>query len=65
MPNVWFVGYGLDDNGTKRAWEDLYALPKPPGFAPTADDVIFDNTSAAAAPALLAMREKLRASLGL
>jgi len=28
LPDVWLVGYGLDDRGTKRGWSELFAVPK-------------------------------------
>merc|ERR1711974_596874 len=28
LPDLWLVGYGLDDRGTKRGWPDLFAIPK-------------------------------------
>lgn len=28
LPDLWLVGYGLDDRGTKRGWTDLFAMPK-------------------------------------
>lgn len=28
LPDVWLVGYGLDDRGTKRGWTELFAIPK-------------------------------------
>lgn len=28
LPDLWVVGYGLDDRGTKRGWTDLFAIPK-------------------------------------
>ena len=42
LPNVWLVGYGLDDNGTKRGWTELIAVPKIPGIPKSPDDAIFD-----------------------
>jgi hypoxanthine phosphoribosyltransferase len=43
LPSVWLVGYGLDDNGEKRNWTDLFAAPKPPEIEKTEDDCIFWN----------------------
>jgi len=43
LPNVWFVGYGLDDNGEKRNWPYLFAVPKLPGVDHTDDDAIFED----------------------
>merc|ERR1711862_260835 len=28
VPDLWLVGYGLDDRGTKRGWTELFATPK-------------------------------------
>eukprot|EP00405_Crypthecodinium_cohnii_P013623 CAMPEP_0206449422 /NCGR_PEP_ID=MMETSP0324_2-20121206/18078_1 /ASSEMBLY_ACC=CAM_ASM_000836 /TAXON_ID=2866 /ORGANISM="Crypthecodinium cohnii, Strain Seligo" /LENGTH=471 /DNA_ID=CAMNT_0053918793 /DNA_START=148 /DNA_END=1563 /DNA_ORIENTATION=+ len=28
LPDLWLVGYGLDDRGTKRGWTELMAIPK-------------------------------------
>eukprot|EP00448_Togula_jolla_P010126 CAMPEP_0170614662 /NCGR_PEP_ID=MMETSP0224-20130122/24924_1 /TAXON_ID=285029 /ORGANISM="Togula jolla, Strain CCCM 725" /LENGTH=475 /DNA_ID=CAMNT_0010940343 /DNA_START=6 /DNA_END=1433 /DNA_ORIENTATION=+ len=28
LPDLWLVGYGLDDRGTKRGWQELFAIPK-------------------------------------
>uniref|UniRef100_A0A7S2NZA6 Phosphoribosyltransferase domain-containing protein n=1 Tax=Zooxanthella nutricula TaxID=1333877 RepID=A0A7S2NZA6_9DINO len=28
LPDLWLVGYGLDDRGTKRGWTELFAIPK-------------------------------------
>lgn len=28
VPDLWLVGYGLDDRGTKRGWTELLAVPK-------------------------------------
>mmetsp|Transcript_69382 Transcript_69382/g.201031 ORF Transcript_69382/g.201031 Transcript_69382/m.201031 type:complete len:478 (-) Transcript_69382:224-1657(-) len=28
LPDLWLVGYGLDDRGTKRGWVELFAMPK-------------------------------------
>lgn len=28
LPDLWLVGYGLDDRGTKRGWAELFAIPK-------------------------------------
>ncbi len=43
VPDVWLVGYGLDDKQTKRNWTSLYAVPKSEGLSKTADDAMFDN----------------------
>lgn len=41
LPDLWFVGYGLDDKQEKRGWLDLYAVPKADGVPKTADDMKF------------------------
>lgn len=28
LPDLWLIGYGLDDRGTKRGWTELFATPK-------------------------------------
>ena len=30
FPDVWLVGYGLDDGGEKRGWPHVFGVPKPP-----------------------------------
>jgi len=44
LPNVWLVGYGLDDRGEKRGWKHLYAVPKPLGSYLTEDDKMFNSS---------------------
>lgn len=39
VPNVWLVGYGLDDNQEKRGWPHLFAVPKALGLQKTPDDI--------------------------
>lgn len=41
VPNVWLVGYGLDDNQQKRNWLDLWGCPKVEGITQTKDDKMF------------------------
>jgi len=41
IPDVWVVGYGLDDQEEKRGWPALYACPKMPGIPNTKDDDLF------------------------
>jgi len=42
VPNVWLVGWGLDDRQEKRGWPHLFAVPKTNKADETADDrVIF------------------------
>ena len=43
LPDVWLVGYGLDDNGTKRGWPMLFACPKAPGVEMVEADKIFND----------------------
>lgn len=44
VPNVWLVGYGLDDHQEKRNWTYLFACPKIEGIPLTEDDQIFTDT---------------------
>src|SRR3990167_2326938 len=44
LPDVWFIGYGLDDNGTKRNLEQLIGVAKPSGVPVSEDEVIFTCT---------------------
>jgi len=30
VPDVWLVGYGLDDRQEKRGWSHLFGVPKLP-----------------------------------
>ncbi|AYV85528.1 MAG: phosphoribosyl transferase domain protein [Satyrvirus sp.] len=43
VPDVWLVGYGLDDKQEKRNWVNLFACPKMDGIPKTVDDMIFEN----------------------
>lgn len=43
IPNVWVVGYGLDDNQEKRNWTCLFACPKSEGIPESDDDIIFKD----------------------
>lgn len=46
VPNVWLVGWGLDDRQEKRGWPHLFAVPKTSGADKTvADHVIFESDS--------------------
>lgn len=38
VPDVWLVGYGLDDRQEKRGLTDLWACPKAPGIPKSVDD---------------------------
>lgn len=43
VPNVWLVGYGLDDKQEKRQWNCLFGCPKSEGIDKTSDDDMFDS----------------------
>lgn len=43
IPELWLVGYGLDDDGTKRGWTHLFAKCKSAGVPVCAEDSIFNN----------------------
>ena len=43
IPNVWVVGYGLDDCQEKRGWPVLFACPKSEGIPETEDDLLFKS----------------------
>lgn len=43
VPNVWLVGFGLDDKQEKRGWTYLYACPKIDQTTKTEDDLLFDD----------------------
>ena len=60
VPNLWLVGYGLDDDGTKRGWTELFAKPKCAGVPKAAADDIFLNGPVGAAK----MKEVRAALLG-
>eukprot|EP00036_Acanthoecidae_sp_10tr_P011542 CAMPEP_0182927486 /NCGR_PEP_ID=MMETSP0105_2-20130417/13814_1 /TAXON_ID=81532 ORGANISM="Acanthoeca-like sp., Strain 10tr" /NCGR_SAMPLE_ID=MMETSP0105_2 /ASSEMBLY_ACC=CAM_ASM_000205 /LENGTH=256 /DNA_ID=CAMNT_0025065435 /DNA_START=41 /DNA_END=811 /DNA_ORIENTATION=- len=49
LPPLWLVGYGLDDDGTKRGWTELVAVPKADGVPLEEDDVVFEDSAAARA----------------
>lgn len=49
LPDVWYVGYGLDDCGTKREYKELYAVPKSHGISRTNDDDILVSDDALSA----------------
>lgn len=44
VPNVWLVGYGLDDMQEKRNWPHLFAVPKSIDIPLTIDDKLFEDT---------------------
>ena len=46
VPNVWLVGYGLDDKQEKRGWTHLFACPKCADVPESEDDVIFKDSVA-------------------
>lgn len=43
VPDVWLVGYGLDDQHEKRELTGLWACPKAPGVPESIDDKIFED----------------------
>jgi hypoxanthine phosphoribosyltransferase len=43
VPDIWLVGYGLDDQGFKRGWNGLFGCPKTNPLLESNDDKIFDN----------------------
>jgi len=43
LPNVWVVGYGLDDKQEKRGWKHLFAVSKSDGVPKHSDDNLFDD----------------------
>jgi len=47
MPDIWVVGYGLDDMQEKRGWQHLYACPKIEGIPKESDDKIFEDNEEA------------------
>jgi hypoxanthine phosphoribosyltransferase len=62
FPDVWLVGYGLDDNGEKRGWPHVFGLPKAPGMEKSDADILFDK-SARADQFLVEVRQKFRYKL--
>lgn len=43
VPDVWLVGYGLDDKQEKRGWKCLFACPKSADAEKSPDDQIFTD----------------------
>jgi len=43
LPDIWVVGYGLDDMQEKRGWPHLYGVPKVEGVEKVPSDKIFEN----------------------
>jgi len=43
IPDIWVVGYGLDDKQQYRHFENLYAIQKNEGVEKTDDDKMFDD----------------------
>eukprot|EP01104_Vermistella_antarctica_P012681 TRINITY_DN3715_c0_g1_i1.p1 TRINITY_DN3715_c0_g1~~TRINITY_DN3715_c0_g1_i1.p1 ORF type:complete len:274 (+),score=79.68 TRINITY_DN3715_c0_g1_i1:120-824(+) len=43
IPEVWLVGYGLDDRQEKRGWKHVFAIPKVDGIPTVEADKIFDD----------------------
>lgn len=46
VPDVWLVGYGLDNNQEDRGLTDLWACPKEKGIPESKDDQIFTDINA-------------------
>lgn len=46
VPDVWLVGYGLDDKQEKRGWSALYACPKGPDVPKSEGDLLFESDQA-------------------
>ena len=46
VPDVWLVGYGLDDRQEKRNWDSLWGCPKLAEIPHSPDDVIFESNEA-------------------
>jgi hypothetical protein len=46
VPDVWLVGYGLDDCQEKRGWNCLFAIPKIDGIPKGPLDEMFEDTDA-------------------
>lgn len=44
LPNVWVVGYGLDDKQEKRGWKHLFAVPKSEGVVKHEHDKLFESS---------------------
>lgn len=45
VPDVWLVGYGLDDKQEKRNWENVWACPKTIPALRTESDNLFSDLS--------------------
>lgn len=43
VPDIWLVGYGLDDRQEKRGWTYLFGCPKSVNIKESEDDIIFKN----------------------
>lgn len=43
VPDVWMVGYGLDDAQHKRGWPHVFAVPKPEGMERNAYEDMFQQ----------------------
>jgi len=44
VPDVWLVGYGLDDQQKKRNWPYVYGVPKIAGIPESPDDQMFKDS---------------------
>lgn len=43
LPDLWLVGYGLDEMQEKRGWVNVYAMPKADGIEKSEYDQIFTS----------------------
>lgn len=59
LPDLWLVGYGLDDCGEKRGWKHLFACPKSDGVPLVVRDEAFSQNAETAE----SMRREIRAGI--
>jgi len=43
LPDIWVVGYGLDDGQEKRGWSHLFGVPRKAGEKVEADEIFTDD----------------------
>jgi len=43
LPDIWVVGYGLDDSQEKRGWTHLFGVPRKAGEKVEADEIFTDD----------------------
>lgn len=56
LPDLWLVGYGLDDRGEKRGWKHLFACPKSAGVPLVPHDDVFSDDNYKYEPTRRAIR---------